>query len=252
MVARAVYKEKGKHIKVTDGMVSAEQKPVRQLCKIAHENAHHMYPRYFKPTLDFCVAFILLVVLSPLLLLGVLIAAYSARGNPFFVHPRPGLHGQTIKLLKLKTMKPEIDASGRILGNLERITGPGNFLRTTSIDEIPQLFNVLKGDLSLVGPRPLQMWYLPHYNDFQKRRHNVRPGITGLAQIKGRNRLSWDEKFALDVQYVDTISFLLDIRILLLTPIKLLSIGDVKSGESDTMEAFVKNPMHEKREVERS
>lgn len=208
-----------------------------------------MYPRYIKPAVDFFIAVALLVVLSPLLLLGMLAAAYSTRGNPFFVHPRPGLHEKTIKLLKLKTMKPEIDHAGKILGNIERITVLGNILRATSIDEIPQLFNVLKGDLSLVGPRPLQMWYLPHYNDFQKRRHNVRPGITGLAQIKGRNRLSWNEKFELDIQYVENISFLLDLKILLLTPIKIFRIGDVKSGDSNTMEAFVKNPMHERHEA---
>lgn len=209
-----------------------------------------MYPRIIKPVLDFSIAIVLLLVLSPFLLIGLIVAAISINGNPFFVHPRPGLNGQTIKLLKLKTMKPEIDSTGRILGNLERITVLGNFLRTTSIDEIPQLFNVLKGDLSLVGPRPLQMWYLPYYNDFQRRRHDVRPGITGLAQIKGRNRLSWDEKFELDVQYVENISFLLDLKILLLTPVTLFSIKDVKSGESDTMEAFVKNPMHENRKVD--
>lgn len=204
-----------------------------------------MYPRFVKPIMDFSIAIVLLLVLSPVLLIGMLIAAISVKGNPFFVHPRPGLHEQTINLLKLKTMKPEIDASGKILGNNERITGLGKFLRTASIDEIPQLFNVLMGDVSLVGPRPLQMWYLPYYNDYQRRRHNVRPGITGLAQIKGRNRLSWDEKFELDIEYVENISFFLDAKILLLTPLKLFSVGDVNSGDSNTMEAFVKNPMHE-------
>jgi lipopolysaccharide/colanic/teichoic acid biosynthesis glycosyltransferase len=209
-----------------------------------------MYPRYVKPLLDFGIAFILLILLCPLLLIGMLIAALSAKGNPFFIHPRPGLHEQTINVLKLKTMKPEIDPSGRILGNVERITVFGNFLRITSIDEIPQLINVLKGDLSLVGPRPLQMWYLPYYNDYQRRRHTVRPGITGLAQIKGRNQLTWDEKFDLDIRYVENVSLLLDLKILLLTPLKLMSVGEVNSGGSNTMEAFVKNPIHEQHDVE--
>jgi len=205
-----------------------------------------MYQKYFKYSLDFIASVILLVMLSPVLVIGIVIAAISVRENPFFVHARPGLHEKTIYVLKLKTMKPEVDSSGRILGNVERITPLGNFLRETSIDEIPQLFNVLMGDLSLVGPRPLQMWYLPFYNDYQRRRHQVRPGITGLAQVKGRNSLSWDEKFDLDIEYVENISFYLDMKILFSTPFKLLKLADVNCGDSNTMEAFVKNPMHEK------
>ena len=208
-----------------------------------------VYQKYVKPTLDFAIALVLLVALFPLLLFGMLVAAWGVRGNPFFVHPRPGLHGITINVLKLKTMKPEITAGGKILGNMERITSIGHFLRRTSIDEIPQLFNVLKGDLALVGPRPLQMWYLPFYTLEQQVRHTVRPGITGLVQVMGRNKLSWEEKFELDREYVSKLSFMLDLKILLLTPIKLFSSGEVNSGSSNTMEAFVKNPMHEELEA---
>jgi len=209
-----------------------------------------MYQKLVKPFFDFVVAFILLIILSPILLFGLLVAAISVRGNPFFVHPRPGLNEQTINVLKIKTMKPEIEPSGKILGNVERITPMGNFLRRTSIDEIPQLFNVLRGDLSLVGPRPLQMWYLPYYNDHQRQRHLVKPGITGLAQINGRNRLSWDEKFDLDVHYANNVSIFLDLKILILTPLKLFNVSDVNSGDSNTMEAFVKNPLQEKMDLQ--
>ncbi len=208
-----------------------------------------MYQNYLKPTLDFVIALILLVVLSPLLLFGMLVAGWGVRGNPFFVHPRPGQDEKIIKVLKLKTMKPEITPDGRILGNIERITPIGHFLRRTSIDEIPQFFNVLKGDLALVGPRPLQVWYLPHYTPEQRVRHTVRPGITGLAQVMGRNRLSWEEKFELDRTYVNKLSFWLDLKILVMTPFKVFNVEEVNSGDSNTMEAFVKNPDHTKIEM---
>ena len=203
-----------------------------------------MYKTYFKPLLDKIIAIVLLLLLAPLLILGMLAASWSARGTPFFVHPRPGENEKTIRVIKLKTMKPEIAPDGRILGNVERTTPIGHFLRKTSIDEIPQLFNILKGELSLVGPRPLQMWYLPHYSPEQRIRHTVRPGITGLAQISGRNRLSWEQKFSLDRQYVEKQSFLFDMKILLLTPLRLFRTGEVNSSDGNTMEAFVKNPEH--------
>ena len=178
-----------------------------------------MYKNCVKPLLDFVCAIILLVVLSPLLLVSLLITAIYLRENPFFVHPRPGLNEKIIKVIKLKTMRPEISHTGRVLGNLERITPVGRFFRQTSIDEIPQLLNVLKGELSMVGPRPLQVWYLPHYTAEQRIRHQVRPGITGLAQVMGRNRLSWDEKFEFDRLYVEKISFRTDFNILFKTVI---------------------------------
>ena len=203
-----------------------------------------MYRKHIKHLSDIIIALVLIVVLSPVLLISLLVTAVYLRGNPLFFHPRPGLNEKIIKVIKLKTMKPEVTPSGRVLGNLERITPIGKFFRTTSIDEIPQLLNVLRGDLSMVGPRPLQVWYLPHYTLEQRVRHQVRPGITGLAQIKGRNRLSWDEKFEYDRIYVESLSFRMYIGILVKTFIYIFKIRDVDSGDSDTMEGFVKNPMH--------
>lgn len=202
-----------------------------------------MYKNFFKPLFDFFAALVALVILSPLLLIGMLLAAISARGNPFFVHQRPGYKAQLINVVKLKTMRDGRTGEGKLLPNLERITPIGKFLRASSLDEIPQLLNVLKGDLSLVGPRPLETWYLPHYSAEQNRRHDVRPGITGLAQVNGRNRISWEEKFKLDVQYVDQISFFLDVKILFKTILKVFSTSEVYSDSSaNTMDAFVDMP----------
>ena len=199
-----------------------------------------MYKNNVKPALDRIIACLLLIVLSPLLFAGFIAAAIDSRGNPIFRHTRPGLNEKPIQLLKFQTMKDEFDANGRQLSNIERITRIGRILRNTSIDELPQLFNVLEGSLSLVGPRPLQMWYLPHYTDEQRKRHSVRPGITGLAQVSGRNTLSWVEKFELDVQYVNTMSFWLDLKILAKTCSKVFSAGDINSSSGNTMDAFVK------------
>ena len=198
-----------------------------------------MYKNCLKPVLDRLFACILLVLLSPLLVIGFIASAIDTRGNPVFRHTRPGLNEKPFRLLKFQTMRNEFDANGRQLSNIERITRVGRVLRSTSIDELPQLFNVLGGTLSLVGPRPLQMWYLPHYTDEQRKRHTVRPGITGLAQVSGRNALSWTEKFELDVQYVNSISFWLDMKILVKTCRKIFSAGDVNSGSGNTMDAFV-------------
>ena len=199
-----------------------------------------MYKNVVKPILDRVCACVLVVLLSPLLVIGFVAAAIDTRGNPVFRHKRPGLNEEPFKLLKFKTMRDEFDADGRQRSNMERITRIGQILRSTSIDELPQLFNVLGGSLSLVGPRPLQMWYLPHYTDEQRQRHSVRPGITGLAQVSGRNSLSWTEKFELDVQYVNAISFWLDVKILAKTCKKVFSAGEVNSGAGNTMDAFVK------------
>lgn len=202
-----------------------------------------MYKDSVKPAFDFVAAIFALVLLSPLLLLGIVLAAVAARGNPFFVHQRPGYKEQLIKVIKLKTMTDGRTKDGELLPNLKRITPIGKFLRATSLDEIPQLINVLKGDLSLVGPRPLEIWYLPHYSQEQSRRHDVRPGITGLAQVSGRNRLSWQRKFELDVKYVDELSFLLDMKILFKTVRKVFSTSEVYSDSSaNTMDAFVEMP----------
>ena len=199
-----------------------------------------MYKNVVKPILDRVCASVLLILLSPLLVIGFFAAAIDTRGNPIFRHTRPGLNEEPFQLLKFKTMRAEFDANGRQRSNMERITRVGRILRNTSIDELPQLFNVLGGSLSLVGPRPLQMWYLPHYSDEQRKRHSVRPGITGLAQVRGRNSLSWTGKFELDVQYVNSLSFWLDVKILVRTGKKVFSVNDVNSGTSNTMDAFVK------------
>ena len=201
-----------------------------------------MYPRLIKPALDFIVACILIVLLSPVLILGFLLAAADARSNPIFVHVRPGHREKPIKLFKFRTMRGEYDSSGNQLTNLQRVTRIGKFLRSTSIDELPQLLNVLRGDISLVGPRPLEMRYLPHYTPEQRVRHEVKPGITGLAQVSGRNTLSWEEKFELDAQYVRSLSIFLDAKILLLTCKKVFSWGEINSDTTNTMKAFVEKP----------
>lgn len=199
-----------------------------------------MYSLIFKTILDRVLAFFLLITLFPVLLIAAVSVAFSLRGNPFFVHPRPGLHGVKINVYKLKTMGPELDETGRKRSNGERITPLGNWLRKTSIDEIPQLFCVLAGSISLIGPRPLEMRYLPHYTQEQNRRHEVLPGITGLAQINGRNKLSWEEKFKLDVEYVDNVSFVLDVRILVKTVIQVVRRDGVNASENTTVDPFVK------------
>ena len=204
-----------------------------------------MYKNSVKPIFDFVVAIVGLALVSPLLLAAIVLAAIAARGNPFFVHQRPGYKEQLIGVIKLKTMRDGSTKDGQLLPNLKRITPIGKFLRATSLDEIPQLFNVLKGELSLVGPRPLEVWYLPHYSEEQSRRHDVRPGITGLAQVNGRNRLSWQRKFELDVKYVDEVSFVLDVKILFKTLLKVFSTSEVYSDSStNTMDAFVEKPLN--------
>ena len=197
-----------------------------------------MYASHFKRPLDVAAAAVLLVALAPLLLVGFALAALAVRGNPVFLHRRPGRGARPFHLIKLRTMLPERAPDGRALSNVERLTPLGAWLRRTSIDELPQLLNVLKGDLSLVGPRPLEMRYLPHYSEAQRRRHEVRPGITGLAQVNGRNALSWEERFRHDVAYVDALSFGLDCRILWRTLGRVLGGADVNQRPDQTMDPF--------------
>jgi undecaprenyl phosphate N,N'-diacetylbacillosamine 1-phosphate transferase len=181
-----------------------------------------VYKRIAKPFFDFTLSLVaILIVLPFLLILTILLFAYNS-GSPFFLHNRPGKNGRIFKIIKFKTMNENRDENGNLLPDAQRLTSIGRFMRQTSLDEMPQLINVLKGDMSLVGPRPLAVEYLQLYNDFQKRRHEVKPGITGLAQVKGRNLISWEQKFKLDVWYVDNISFLLDMKIICQTIIKVL------------------------------
>ena len=200
-----------------------------------------MYKNYLKRLFDFLAAFFGLLVLSPLFIV-VMIGLYVAnQGKPFFFQARPGLNERIFKIIKFKTMNDKKDAQGNLLPDADRLTKIGTFVRKTSLDEIPQLINVLKGDMSLIGPRPLLVQYLPLYNAEQKKRHDVRPGITGWAQVNGRNAISWQQKFEYDVWYVDNISFLLDIKILFLTLKKVIKRSDINSATTATMEKFKGN-----------
>jgi lipopolysaccharide/colanic/teichoic acid biosynthesis glycosyltransferase len=200
-----------------------------------------MYKNFFKRLFDIIASLIGLIILSPIIILLILILSISFKGTPFFLHPRPGKNGKIFKVLKFKSMNDKKDENGDLLPHNMRVTKTGDFIRKFSLDELPQLINVLKGDMSLIGPRPLEVRYLPLYNDFQKQRHNVKPGITGWAQVNGRNTISWDEKFKMDVWYVENMSFLTDIKIILLTIKKVLLRKDINASESLNMAPFLGN-----------
>lgn len=198
-----------------------------------------MYKRFFKRVLDFLIAAAAFLILSPFFILLVIILAVANKGSGvFFLQERPGLRGEIFRVVKFKTMTDERDEQGKLLPDHMRITKIGRIVRSSSLDELPQLINVIKGDMALVGPRPLLVKYLPLYDEFQNRRHEVRPGITGWAQVNGRNSISWEEKFALDIYYVDNISVILDIKILLLTVKKVFARVGVNSSDDTPMETF--------------
>lgn len=197
-----------------------------------------VYKNIFKPFIDFITSLLALVLLSPLLLLISILLTIANRGNPFFVQERPGKNGKIFRIVKFKTMTDERNSSGELLPDSERLTLVGKIIRKTSLDEIPQLLNVFKGDMSIVGPRPLLPQYLSIYNDQQYKRHLVKPGITGWAQVNGRNAISWTNKFKLDVWYVENISFLLDIKILLKTIQKVIVSEGINSENMATTEPF--------------
>jgi lipopolysaccharide/colanic/teichoic acid biosynthesis glycosyltransferase len=203
-----------------------------------------MYPRFFKRLLDFSLSFAAIIVLSPVLLILAVIGAIAMRGNPFFVQPRPGKKGKDgkekiFKLLKFRTMSNAKDKDGNLLPDDVRLNKYGRFLRSTSLDELPELINILKGDMSIVGPRPLLVKYIPRYTPEQRRRHDVRPGLTGIAQINGRNTITWEERFAYDIEYVDNISFIGDIKIILGTVKAVFNRSGITSETSATMEEFM-------------
>jgi sugar transferase EpsL len=198
-----------------------------------------------KTLFDKLFSLILLILLSPVLITVALIIKRSDGSPVFLRQERAGLHGKTFKLFKFRTMSNEKDAQGEFLPDAERITKLGAFLRKTSLDELPQLLNIFMGDISFVGPRPLHLRYLPRYNTFQKRRLEVKQGITGWAQVNGRNTISWDKKFELDVWYVDQQSFQLDIKILWMTFIRVIRSQDIDQGENMTMEEFMGNSSDE-------
>lgn len=196
-----------------------------------------MYSKYIKRALDFIISLLALTVLSPLLLVLTLVGAVKMRGNPFFVQERPGRNGRVFRLIKLRSMTNE-KKNGELLPDEERLTGYGRFLRRTSLDELPELLNILVGHMSIVGPRPLLVKYLPLYNEHQARRHEVRPGLTGWAQVNGRNSITWEQKFDYDVWYVDHVSFALDFRIVMMTVRSVLKREGISGDNNATMAEF--------------
>ncbi len=200
-----------------------------------------MYKTAFKRVFDFLAALLGLVLLSPVFFIVTIGLYFANQGKPFFFQSRPGKNGVIFKIIKFKTMNDKKDKAGNLLSDGERLTKIGTFVRKTSLDEIPQLLNVLKGDMSLIGPRPLLPEYLPLYNEVQKRRHEVRPGITGWAQVNGRNAISWEKKFEYDVWYVEHLSFLLDIKIFFLTLKKVFVSEGINMQGQVTTEAFKGN-----------
>ena len=198
-----------------------------------------MYRHFFKRFLDFWISLVVLIIISPILLLVTIWLHFANKGaGALFFQERPGKDGKIFKVIKFKTMTDERDAEGNLLPDEVRLTKVGRFVRSTSIDELPQLINVLKGDMSLIGPRPLLVQYLPLYSKEQMRRHEVRPGISGWAQCHGRNQISWTEKFKLDVWYVDHLSFMTDLKVIMITIKKVLFREDINSDNDATMEDF--------------
>jgi len=197
-----------------------------------------MYKSLFKRLVDFFVAFMGLLLILPIFLFLILFLIIANDGKPFFVQKRPGKDGKIFSIIKFKTMNDRRDVKGTLLPDAERLTKIGFFVRKTSLDELPQLLNVIKGDMSLIGPRPLLPQYLELYSDFQNRRHEVKPGISGWAQVNGRNAISWEKKFEYDVWYIENMSFLLDVKIFFLTVKKIFSTNDISPEGHVTMPRF--------------
>jgi undecaprenyl phosphate N,N'-diacetylbacillosamine 1-phosphate transferase len=197
-----------------------------------------MYKNYIKQLFDFIFALIGMLFFMPVFFAIYLLLKIANKGDAFFFQDRPGKNGNVFKIIKFKTMNDAKDVNGNLLSDAERLTTVGSFVRKTSLDEIPQLINVIKGDMSLIGPRPLLTQYLHLYNDFQNRRHEVKPGITGWAQVNGRNAISWEKKFEYDVWYVDHCSFLLDIQILFKTILKVIKKEGINATDVATIEPF--------------
>ena len=197
-----------------------------------------MYARCFKRMIDYLLSLIAIVLLSPVLLILTIVGAVKMKGNPFFTQERPGWHETIFRLIKFRTMTNEKDADGEFLPDEKRLIPYGKFLRSTSLDELPELINILKGDMAIVGPRPLLVKYLPWYTEEQHKRHNVRPGLTGYAQAHGRNAVSWDDKFAMDIWYTEHVSFRTDIGIVFTTVKSVLKREGISSETSATMEDF--------------
>ena len=200
--------------------------------------SNNLYSAYFKRPFDLTASILGFLVLSPVFILLTLILWIDYKGSPFFFQERPGKDEKIFKIIKFKSMNDKKDASGNLLSNRARTTKLGTFIRRYSLDEIPQLLNVIKGDMSLIGPRPLVVLYLPYYNDTERKRHSVRPGITGLAQVKGRNSLVWEDRFAFDVHYVENLDFAHDVKILYWTIMKMLSKSEVAIDQDEFLDWF--------------
>lgn len=198
-----------------------------------------MYRKFFKRVFDFILSLMAILLLSPIILILIIAGIINMGGNPFFTQERPGKDGKIFKLVKFKSMNNRRDENGELLPDELRLTAYGKFIRNTSLDELPELINILKGDMAIVGPRPLLVRYLTRYNATQARRHEVRPGLTGLAQVNGRNAISWEKKFKYDVEYVDNVSLFLDTKIILKTVLKVVARDGISSGTSATMEEFM-------------
>ncbi|MBD8930394.1 MAG: sugar transferase [Clostridiales bacterium] len=193
-----------------------------------------MIYKYIKRILDIISSLLAIIILSPLLGMLTVIGAFEMKGNPFFTQERPGKDEKIFKLVKFRTMTNAKDKDGNLLSDADRLTKYGKFLRNTSLDELPELFNILKGDMSVIGPRPLLVEYLSYYNQREKHRHDVRPGLTGLAQVNGRNSLDWEHRFECDVEYVENLSFFSDVKILLKTIQKVIQRSDVAEDTNET------------------
>lgn len=208
-----------------------------------------MYAKCLKRAMDFFLSLMALLVLSPILLILTVLGAIKMKGNPFFAQLRPGKNEKIFRLIKFRSMTCEKDADGNLLPDEQRLNRYGKLLRSTSLDELPELINILLGHMSIVGPRPLLVQYLPLYNQEQRRRHEVRPGMTGYAQIHGRNAISWEEKFRMDVEYVDRITFMGDMRIIFGTVMAVLKRDGISSETSATMEPFQGTPAEDTEKV---
>lgn len=208
-----------------------------------------LYRNFLKNIIDFILSLVAFILLFPVFLVVTILLYFANQGNPFFLQPRPGKDRKIFKVIKYKTMNDKKDAFGKFLPDDIRLTQIGRFVRKTSLDEIPQLLNVLKGDMSLIGPRPLLVEYLPLYDQKQQRRHEVKPGITGWAQVNGRNAISWDQKFQYDVWYVENMSFFLDAKIIGLTIIKVLKSEGISATGHATMPTFIEYVQHRKNQI---
>lgn len=214
------------------------------------ERKKGIYVKYIKRLIDIVCSLVALIILSPIFLLLTVIGVFKMKENPFFTQERPGKDEKIFKLIKFRSMTCETDKDGNLLPDDVRLTSYGKMLRSTSLDELPEIINILKGDMSIIGPRPLLVRYLPYYTEDEKHRHDVRPGLTGLAQVRGRNFITWDEIFAYDLEYVSNCSFVLDVKILFETVLKVISHSDISDATQGTEDSSGRR-VHDALDIER-